>query len=67
VDHDACIGSGVCAGTVPNFFRLVNDKSEPIEAEIEPDEEVLDAANSCPMEAIRVIEVASGAVLAPLE
>ena len=67
VDHNACIGSGMCVGTVPDLFRLVNGKSEPVQAEIEPDEKVLAAADSCPMEAIRVIEVASGDVLAPLE
>jgi ferredoxin len=67
VDHEACVGSGVCAGIAPNLFRLVNDKSEPVQADIEPDEEVLAAADSCPMDAIRVIEVATGDLLAPLE
>jgi ferredoxin len=67
VDHGACIGSAVCAGTLPNRFKIVNDKAEPVDAEIEPDEDVLDAAESCPMEAIRVTEVATGRVLAPEE
>lgn len=65
VDRDTCIGSAVCAGTLPNRFRIVNDKSEPVDGEIDPDEDVLGAAESCPMEAILVTDVSSGAVLAP--
>jgi ferredoxin len=65
VDHDTCIGSAVCAGTLPNRFRIVNDKSVPVDAEIDPDDEVLSAAESCPMEAIMVVDTATGAVLAP--
>ena len=64
---DTCIGSAVCAGTLPKRFRLVNDKSEPVEPEIDADDEVLATAESCPMEAIRVVEVGSGKVLAPEE
>jgi ferredoxin len=65
VDQEVCIGSAVCAGTVPNRFRLVGDKAQPVDGEIEPDEDVLGAADSCPMEAIRVLELATGKVLAP--
>ncbi|HWC81428.1 MAG TPA: ferredoxin [Pseudonocardiaceae bacterium] len=65
--EDSCIGSAVCAGTLPNRFRIVADKSEPVESEIDPDDEVLATAESCPMEAIRVIEKSSGRVLVPEE
>lgn len=65
VDQGTCIGSAVCVGSVPNRFKLVNDKSVPVEAEIDPDEEVLGAAESCPMEAILVVNAQTGAVLAP--
>jgi ferredoxin len=64
---DTCIGSAVCAGTLPGQFRLVGDKSEPVEPEIDADDEVLAVAESCPMEAIRVVEVATGRQLAPEE
>ena len=67
VDQRSCIGSGVCVGDLPHRFRIIDDKSQPIDAEIEADEEVLGAADSCPREAIRVVEVASGEVLAPIE
>ena len=65
VDHDTCIGSAVCAGTLPNRFKIVADKSVPVESEIEPDEDVLGAAESCPMEAILVVDAGTGTVLAP--
>jgi ferredoxin len=65
VDREACIGSAVCAGTLPNRFKIVGDKSVPTEPEIDPDDDVLAAAESCPMEAILVVDTATGAVLAP--
>jgi ferredoxin len=65
VDRDTCIGSAVCAGTLPDRFRIVNDKSVPVADEIDPDDDVLGAAESCPMEAILVTEAATGEVLAP--
>ena len=65
VDHEVCIGSAVCAGSLPNRFKLVGDRSVPIEPEIEPDDDVLGAAESCPMEAILVVNAETGAVLAP--
>jgi ferredoxin len=65
VDKDTCIGSAVCAGTLPGRFRIVNDKAVPVDEVITPDDDVLDAAESCPMEAILVQDAATGAVLAP--
>jgi ferredoxin len=65
VDNDVCIGSAVCAGTLPSRFKIVNDKSVPVESDIEPDDDVLGAAESCPMEAILVVDAGTGAVLAP--
>ncbi|AIG76765.1 hypothetical protein ED92_14220 [Amycolatopsis sp. MJM2582] len=67
VDQDSCMGSGVCVGDLPHRFRIVGDRSQPVDAEIGADEEVLAAADSCPREAIRVVDVATGEVLAPLE
>jgi ferredoxin len=65
VDRGTCIGSAVCVGTLPNRFKLVDDKSVPVEAEIDPDDDVLGAAESCPMEAILVVNAATEEVLAP--
>jgi ferredoxin len=65
VDHETCIGSAVCAGTLPSRFKIVNDKSVPVDEVIEPDEDVIGAAESCPMEAILVTDAETGEVLAP--
>jgi ferredoxin len=57
VDRFVCIGSGLCAGTAPQYFQLGPDrKSHPVSSLIDPDEEVLDVAVSCPVEAITVAE-----------
>jgi ferredoxin len=65
VDKETCIGSAVCAGTLPDRFRIVDDKAVPVREEIEPDDDVIGAAESCPMEAILVADAATGKVLAP--
>ncbi|HEX2316823.1 MAG TPA: ferredoxin [Thermomonospora sp.] len=65
VNRRTCIGSGVCASAVPGHFTVVNGKSQPVEERVEPDEEVLDIADMCPMGAIRVVDEASGKVLVP--
>jgi ferredoxin len=54
VDRDACLGSGVCAGTAPRHFRLENGRSRALHEDIEPDDVVLDVADTCPAEAITV-------------
>ena len=69
VDPEACIGSGACAATAPGHFRLDRidgrDQSRPLAEVVEPDDQVLGAALSCPTEAIMVSDQASGTVLAP--
>lgn len=52
VDRGVCIGSGICAGTAPDVFRLEGERSRPVQEEIEPQEAALDAADSCPALAI---------------
>jgi ferredoxin len=64
VDRDACLGSGLCAGSAPRYFRLDDGRSRPVTEVIEPDDVVLDAAELCPAEAITVTD-ADGTVLAP--
>jgi ferredoxin len=63
---DDCIGSGSCAGIAPDRFALGDDhRSHPLAPEIEPDEAVLDAAASCPVEAIGIVDTVSGEVVDP--
>jgi ferredoxin len=61
-----CIGSGVCAGTAPRHFALGPDgRSHPLASPVEPDEAVMDAAISCPMEAIAVADADTGTPIEP--
>lgn len=64
VDGDLCQGSGVCAAAAPGHFRLDDGRSRPVQDVVEPDDIVLDAAETCPAEAIAVHDDA-GRPLAP--
>ena len=62
VDKGTCIGSAVCVGTAPGRFALdQRQRSGPLAAEIAPDEAVRDAAASCPVEAISLVDADTGA------
>jgi len=64
--NSSCIGSGVCVGMAPRFFALgEDDRSHPAQTDIAPSELVLDAAASCPVEAIRIDDLATGGVVEP--
>ncbi|MDG4771016.1 ferredoxin [Solwaraspora sp. WMMD792] len=65
VDGQRCVGSGICAGTAPGHFSLVDGVSRPTASDIDPADTVVDAAESCPVEAILVRD-ADGTPLAPL-
>ncbi|MEV0056728.1 ferredoxin [Saccharopolyspora shandongensis] len=65
VDTDTCIGSALCVGIAPEHFELVEGFSRPRRPEVDPAEEVTDAAESCPVEAITVRDAGTGEVLAP--
>ena len=56
VSAGRCMASGLCVATAPDRFVLDGDVAVPTAAEIEPDEDVLDAAESCPALAITVTE-----------
>lgn len=64
VNRDACLGSGICAATSPRHFRLDDRKSRAIQEDIEPDDIVLDIADTCPAEAI-IVYNAAGHRIAP--
>ncbi|MFI9503520.1 ferredoxin [Nocardia sp. NPDC052566] len=65
VDRDVCMGSGVCLGMAPEHFGFVDQRSSPKAELVEPDERVIDAAESCPIEAILVRAASTGEILAP--
>ncbi|MDA5285010.1 ferredoxin [Streptomyces sp. Isolate_45] len=63
VDPDVCIGSGVCAALASDRFTLDGVLARPVTSSVEPDETLLDAADTCPAMAITVSE--RGAVIGP--
>ncbi|GHJ56949.1 ferredoxin [Micromonospora chersina] len=65
VDPTRCIGSGICAGVAPRHFVLVDGLSRPVAERIAADESVLDAAESCPLEAIVVSDLDNLRRIAP--
>jgi ferredoxin len=61
VDKNVCISSAMCVALAPGRFVLdEQQRSGPVEAEIDPDEVVRDAAASCPSEAIRLVDADTG-------
>ncbi|ALG07494.1 ferredoxin [Kibdelosporangium phytohabitans] len=67
VDRHLCISSGMCVGIAPDHFELEGDGSHATADVVDQDEAVVDAAESCPVEAIRVLSAASGDLVAPAD
>ncbi|NJQ13819.1 ferredoxin [Streptomyces bohaiensis] len=66
VDRSRCVGSTICISTAPGVFLLREDgQSRAVRAEVAPDARILRAAELCPVEAISVIDGASGELIAP--
>ena len=57
VDHNKCIGCGICVGTDPNHFDYEDSGlSHPISQENIEDASVQEAINACPVAAISIEE-----------
>ncbi|MGH3863824.1 ferredoxin [Actinokineospora sp.] len=56
VNAGACMASGLCAGIAPDHFTLEGVSAVANTPEVEPDDDVLEAAESCPAMAISVTE-----------
>ncbi|MFD5697938.1 ferredoxin [Streptomyces lasiicapitis] len=68
VDRSVCIGSGMCVNTAPDGFALDSARqSHPTRPETDAAEKVLEAAESCPVEAITITLLGSGEVVFPPE
>jgi ferredoxin len=63
VDAGSCIASGMCAALAPATFTLNGPHAVATAGEVEPDEVLLDAADSCPAAAITITE--AGAEIGP--
>ena len=56
VDRSLCIGSGDCVDTAPDVFRLdEDDKAVVIDPDAAPLDDILEAAQNCPVTAIFVV------------
>ncbi|MEU9985424.1 ferredoxin [Streptomyces sp. NPDC048045] len=68
VDRSVCIGSAQCVHHAPDGFRLDTARqSHPAEADTDASEQVLEAAEGCPVEAIMITLVGSGEPVFPPE
>lgn len=68
VDRSVCIGSAQCVHHAPDGFRLdAARQSHPAEPDTDASEQVLEAAEGCPVEAIMITLVGSGEPVFPPE
>lgn len=55
VDRDKCVGSRTCTSIAPHVFSIdKHGKSVPTDPHADPTEDLLDAVESCPVQAIAV-------------
>jgi ferredoxin len=55
VDRALCIGSGDCVDTAPDVFQLDDeDKAVVVDPDAAPVDDILEAAQNCPVSAIFV-------------
>lgn len=66
VNRDICLGSGMCISAAPNYFRMEAGRSTPARPLVPPDPELEDAAELCPVLAIRVRRATDGTLIAPV-
>ncbi|MQY32861.1 hypothetical protein SRB17_08200 [Streptomyces sp. RB17] len=68
VDRSVCIGSAQCLHHAPHAFRLDSARqSHPVQADTDAGEPLLEAAESCPVEAIVITLLESGEAVFPPE
>ena len=68
VDEDECVGDGVCCEEAPNTFELNDDAKAVLKDGPHDDEDtIIEAAQSCPTDAIKVEDADTGEVLVPEE
>jgi len=64
VDHSKCVGNGTCLTIAMHVFEHNWDKqSTVVDPDGDPPELILEAAETCPVSAIRVLDAETGEVL----
>ena len=66
VDHDICVGNAMCITIATNAFKL-NDERQAVSADPDGDTEeiIMEAAENCPVAAIKVMVADTGEQLFP--
>lgn len=68
VDRDECIGDGLCANEAPETFEMDDDsKAIVLDASSESRDAIVEAAKSCPVDAIKIVDKETGEQLCPEE
>lgn len=66
VDHNVCVGNSMCESIVPQVFQLnANRQSEAVDPTAGSEEQILEAAENCPVSAIFVEDAETGERLFP--
>jgi len=66
VDQDKCVASTMCVNTARATFALdESGKSSVVNVQGDPEETILDAAESCPVGAISITDADSGEQIFP--
>ena len=61
IDRDLCIGDGACCGEAPNTIEMDDENIAVVtDADAHTPEEVLQAAQVCPVDAIILTDVETG-------
>lgn len=66
VNHDLCVGNSMCETIAPKVFVLNDDRqSEAKDPGADTEENILEAAENCPVSAIKVVDADTGETLFP--
>ena len=66
VREDACVGSSFCADLAPGSFVVEKGRSRVLDAAVEANEDLRDAAEACPVLAVVIRDAATGDQIAPV-
>ena len=66
VDHNLCVGNSMCEVSAPKVFYMNDDRqSEVADPNADTEENIMEAAESCPVSAITVVDADTGETLFP--